>query len=484
MPETTKKKILFATSECAPFVKTGGLADVAAALPKYLDPERFDVRVMLPKYLCIPEKWSSRMNYLMNFRVDLGWRNQYVGLFSLELDGITYYFIDNEFYFCGFHPYGEIYQDVEKFAYFSKAVLVSCEMLGFIPDVIHCHDWESALVPAFLDQMRADHSDLAGVRTVFTIHNIKFQGRWGIPQVQDITGLPGHYFEGEMLEAYGDANYMKGAIVLADRVTTVSDTYAHEIQEPFFGEGLDAVIRQYAGKLSGIVNGIDTGDFDPGSDPMIPYHYSADTFRRIKPQCKAALQERMGLEKDPKKMIFGIVSRLTDQKGFDLIGSVMESFADDNVQIAVLGSGDSLYENMFRYFAGQLPGRVAFSNGYDENLARLIYAGSDAFLMPSVFEPCGLSQLISMRYGTVPIVRETRGLKDTVEPYNEYENTGLGFSFAGIDAGELLEQIEYAKNVYFNHKRRWNMIAERGMRKDVSWNVSARAYERLYEELD
>ena len=482
MPKRTRKKILFAASECAPFVKTGGLADVVGSLPACLDRKRFDVRVILPKYLCISPKWSEKMTYRTNFRVDLGWRNQYVGLFELEHEGILYYFIDNEFYFCGQQPYGQMFQDIEKFAFFSKAVLASLEKIDFIPDIIHCHDWQSALIPVFLDDARRKGRDDAGqIKTVFTIHNLRFQGRWGIPEVQDITGLDDHYFSGEMLEAYGDANYLKGAILLADKVTTVSSTYSREIQEPAFGEGLDGVIRACAGKLSGIVNGIDISDFDPQTDPRLPRHYSVKSFRRAKPVLKEELQRQMGLKTDRHKMVFGIVSRLTDQKGFDLIGPVMDEIMKDGSQMAVIGSGEGCYEDMFRYFESCYPGQCAFFNGYDEARARLIYAGSDAFIMPSVFEPCGLSQLIALRYGSVPVVRETGGLKDTVEPYNEYEDTGWGFSFAGSDSGQLLHVMRYAQEVYYHHKAAWNRIAERGMDRDVSWESSALEYESLYD---
>ena len=483
MQRDTRKKILFAASEGTPFVKTGGLADVVGALPKYLDPARFDVRVILPKYLCIPQELSAQMTYLTNFTIDLGWRRQYVGLFSMEYDGVTFYFIDNEFYFCGFQPYGEIYQDIEKFAFFSKAVIESCAHLDFMPDIIHCHDWQTGLIPVLLDQMRWEGRPEGSIKTIMTIHNLRFQGRWGLEEVQDIAGINDRYLTGEIMEAFGDADYLKGGIVMADRVTTVSPTYAMEIRTPFYGEGLHSVIENHAGKVSGILNGLDLAEFDPESDPYIPHHYHAETFRRQKPLNKDVLQERFGLEKDRGKMVFGIVSRLTDQKGFDLIGEVMDEFLKGEVQLAVLGSGEGRYEDMFEYYLRVYPGKVAFYRGYNEELARLIYAGSDAFMMPSLFEPCGLSQLIAMRYGSVPVVRETGGLKDTVEPYNEFENTGTGFSFAGAGRDEFLKILQYTEDIYFCHKRRWNQIAGRAMEKNFSWETSAKRYGQLYEEL-
>ncbi len=483
MRKSTRKKILFAASECTPFVKTGGLADVVGSLPQHLDSSRYDVRVIMPKYLCIPQEYVQRMTYLTNFRIDLGWRNQYVGLFEMKLGSITFYFIDNEFYFCGFQPYGQIFQDIEKFAFYSKAVIESCGYLDFMPDIIHCHDWQAALIPVFLDQMCQQGRPEGKIKTILTIHNLRFQGRWGLDEVQDITGLADRYLTGEYLEAYGDANYLKGGIVLADRVTTVSPTYSREIKTPFYGEGLHTVIENNAGKVSGILNGLDLEEFNPMSDPMIPHHYSVDTFRRQKPADKAALQKKLGLEVDKGKMVFGIVSRLTDQKGFDLIGSVLPEFLKGEVQLAVIGSGESRYEGMFDYYARTYPGKVAFYRGYSEETARLIYAGSDAFLMPSIFEPCGLSQLIAMRYGSIPVVRETGGLKDTVEPYNEYEDTGCGFSFAGMRADELLKILYYAEDVYYRHKRRWNHIVDRAMTMDYSWEASAKCYGDMYDEL-
>ena len=483
MPNNTKKKILFAASECVPFMKTGGLADVIGALPKAIDPERFDVRVIMPKYLCIADEWTEKMEYLTNFTVDLAWRKKYAGVFVLEYQGIKVYFIDDEYYFSGDAPYGPIHYDIEKFAFYSKAVIETCQYIDFIPDLIHCHDWQAALIPVFIDEARKRMGPEGRIKTILTIHNLRFQGQWSLDGIKDITGLPDEYYRGGVLEAYGDGNYLKGGIVTADRVTTVSDTYSHEILESFYGEGLDAVLRDCADKLSGIVNGLDYEDFDPSSEPRINNHYNSDTFRKIRPKNKLALQRECWLANDNKAFVLGIVSRLTDQKGFDMFGSIVEDLIADGIQIAVIGSGEQRFEQMFQGFCDRYPGRFSYYNGYDERRARMIYAGADAFVMPSVFEPCGLSQLISLRYGSVPIVRETGGLKDTVEPYNEYENRGTGFSFANLSAYELLHTIRYAHRIFREHKARWNQMIERGMKQDFSWKQSAADYERIYDEL-
>ncbi len=477
------KNILFVTSEATPFIKTGGLADVAGSLPKCFDKEKYDVRVILPKYMCMSEEWKSRMNYVTHFYMDLAWRSQYVGVLELKYDGIQYYFIDNEYYFAGGTPYGNIYQDIEKFAFFSKAVLSALPLIGFRPDIVHVHDWETALIPVFLKDKFHEGEFFRDIKSVLTIHNLKFQGVWDVKTVRDITGLPAYYFTPDKLEAYGDANYLKGGIVYADRITTVSETYAEEIKMPFYGERLDGLMRARSNCLRGIVNGIDYEVFNPETDPMIEHHYSARTFRKEKIKNKRALQRELGLEQNDSKFMVGIVSRLTDQKGFDLIAHMMDEMCQNDLQIVVLGTGEEKYENMFRHYAWKYQGKVSANIFYSEALSHKIYASCDAFLMPSLFEPCGLSQLMSLRYGTVPIVRETGGLKDTVEPYNEYENTGTGFSFANYNAHEMYFTLQYAMNIYRNRKREWNKIIDRGMAKDFSWNTSARKYEQLYGEL-
>lgn len=475
------KKVLFITSEAVPFIKTGGLADVAGSLPKYFNKEEFDVRVILPKYACMKEELKQRLNYRTHFYMDLAWRSQYVGVLETEFDGVKFYFIDNEFYFSGSQPYGDIYQDVEKFAFFSKAALSALPLIDFRPDIVHCHDWQTGLVPVYLKDKFHDGEFFRDMKTIMTIHNLKFQGVWDVKTIKDITGLPAYYFTADKLEAYGDANYLKGGIVYADYITTVSDSYAEEIKMPFYGEKLDGLMRARSNCLRGIVNGIDYNEYNPETDPFIAKTYNAKNFRKEKVKNKLALQEELGLEVNPKTMMIGIVSRLTDQKGFDLIAYIMDELCSmDNVQVVVLGTGEDRYENMFRHFAWKYNGKVSANIYYSEPMSHRIYAASDAFLMPSLFEPCGLSQLMSLRYGTVPIVRETGGLKDTVEPYNEFESTGTGFSFSNYNAHEMLATIRYAERIYYDKKREWNKIIDRGMERDFSWNNSARQYEDLY----
>ena len=478
-----KKNVLFVSSEAVPFIKTGGLADVAGSLTKYFDKEHYDVRVMLPKYLCIPEKWRSQMKYVTHFYMDLAWRSQYVGVLEMEYAGVHYYFIDNEFYFAGPKPYGYIHEDIEKFAFFSKAALSAMPLLGFKPDIVHCHDWQTGLVPVYMKERFHDGEFFRDMKSIMTIHNLKFQGIWDLKKVKDITGLPPYFFTSDKLEAYGDANYLKGGIVYADAVTTVSDSYAEEIKTPFYGEHLDGLMRARSNCLTGIVNGIDYEEFNPATDTRIVSNYNQKTFRKEKPKNKKALQQELGLEVNDKKFMIGIVSRLTDQKGLDLIAYMMDQICAEDVQLVILGTGESQYENMFRHFAWKYPDRVSANIYYSEDMSHKIYASCDAFLMPSLFEPCGLSQLMSLRYGTVPIVRETGGLKDTVEPYNEYESTGTGFSFANYNAHEMMNTINYAKHVFYNNKREWNKIVDRGMLKDFSWASSAKKYQKLYDNL-
>ena len=478
-----KKNVLFVSSEAVPFIKTGGLADVAGSLQKYFDKEHYDVRVMLPKYLCIPEKWRSQMKYVTHFYMDLAWRSQYVGVLEMEYAGVHYYFIDNEFYFAGPKPYGYIHEDIEKFAFFSKAALSAMPLLGFKPDIVHCHDWQTGLVPVYMKERFHDGEFFRDMKSIMTIHNLKFQGIWDLKKVKDITGLPPYFFTSDKLEAYGDANYLKGGIVYADAVTTVSDSYAEEIKTPFYGEHLDGLMRARSNCLTGIVNGIDYEEFNPATDTRIVSNYNQKTFRKEKPKNKKALQQELGLEVNDKKFMIGIVSRLTDQKGLDLIAYMMDQICAEDVQLVILGTGESQYENMFRHFAWKYPDRVSANIYYSEDMSHKIYASCDAFLMPSLFEPCGLSQLMSLRYGTVPIVRETGGLKDTVEPYNEYESTGTGFSFANYNAHEMMNTINYAKHVFYNNKREWNKIVDRGMLKDFSWASSAKKYQKLYDNL-
>lgn len=478
------KNILFAASECVPFIKTGGLADVVGSLPKDFDKEKYDVRVVIPNYMCMKQEWKEKLEYVTHFYMDIAGQDRYVGVLKTELNGITFYFIDNEYYFSGFAPYdGDPKWNIEKFAFFSKAVLSILPVIDFRPELIHCHDWQTGLIPVYLDNFRYLGEYYRGIKTVMTIHNLKFQGVWDTKAVQGITGLPEYYFVPDKMEAYKDANLLKGGIVYADKVTTVSNSYAEEIKTPFYGEGLDGLMSARANDLCGIVNGLDYTDWNPASDPRIAKNFSIEDFRKNKVLNKKALQEELGLERDTKTMIIGMISRLTDQKGFDLVDYVMDELCQDAVQIVVLGTGDVKYENMFRHFAWKYGDRISANICYSDDLAHKLYASADAFLMPSRFEPCGLTQLISYRYGTVPIVRETGGLKDTVVPYNEYTNQGEGFSFANYNAEEMLNTINYSKYIFFEKKRQWNQMVERGMNLDYSWKKSTERYVGLYRYL-
>ncbi len=477
-------KVLFAASEAVPFIKTGGLADVTGSLPKYFDKSKYDVRIILPKYLCMDGKFREQLRFKCHFYVNLSWRKQYVGIFEAVCQGITYYFVDNEFYFAGDRPYHELYQDIEKFAFFSKAVLEALPFLDFCPDIIHCHDWQTGLIPVFLKTLYGDEHYYDGIKTVFSIHNLQFQGRWNLPAVMDITGLPEQIFTSDKLESYGEANYLKGGVVYADAITTVSETYAYEITTQQGGEGLDGLLRARKNDLYGILNGLDYDIYNPQSDEYIDTKFGTKDFISGKKKNKAALQRACGLPVREDVFLIGMVSRMTNQKGFDLVAYIMEELLNtENVQFVVLGTGEDQYQDMFRYFAEKYPDKLHATIGYSEEKAHHIYASCDSFLMPSLFEPCGLSQLMSLRYGTVPIVRETGGLKDTVEAYNEYEHTGTGFSFANYNAHEMLNVIRYAISVYQNKRDEWNRIALRGMEQDFSWNRSARKYEALYEKL-
>ena len=478
------KKILFAASEGVPFIKTGGLADVVGSLPKCIDKEFFDVRVILPKYTCMKQEWKDKMQYVTHFYMDFNWKNEYVGVMEVVEDGVHYYFIDNEYYFGGMKVYCDDPKwEIERYAFFSKALLSALPAVDFRPDLIHCHDWQTGLVPVYLNERFQGGDFFRGMKSVITIHNLKFQGKWDTKTVQGITGLPAHYFTPDKLEAYKDANLLKGGIVFADAVTTVSNTYAEEIKTPFYGEGLDGLLRARSGSLRGIVNGIDYTDFNPESDKRIVRQYDAANFRKEKVKNKRALQQELGLCQDDRKMMIGIVSRLTDQKGFDLIAYIMDELCQDDIQLVILGTGEERYENMFRHFDWKYGDKVSANIYYSEDLSHKIYASCDAFLMPSLFEPCGLSQLMSLRYGTIPIVRETGGLKDTVEPYNEFENTGTGFSFVNYNAHEMLNTIRYAEHIYYDKKREWNKMVDRAMAADFSWHVSALKYQEMYDWL-
>jgi starch synthase len=478
------KKILFTASESVPFIKTGGLADVVGSLPKYFDKSKYDVRVVLPKYPAINMKYKEKMVYLDCFGLDINGHHQYVGIFTCKYDDVTFYFIDSEYYFSGESIYdGSPDWNIEKFAFFSKAVLCILPVINFRPDLIHCHDWQTGLIPVFLDNFRYLGEYYQGIKTIMTIHNLKFQGVWDPETVQRITQLPDYYFVPDKLEAYKDANLLKGGVVYADKVTTVSESYAQEIKTPFYGEGLDGLMNARSDDLVGIVNGLDYQVFNPQLDYRIARNFTVADFREKKGKNKQSLQEEAGLPKDSKVMLIGMVSRLTGQKGFDLVEHVLEEICQENVQLIVLGTGEEKYENLFRHFAWKYPDKVSANIFYNETLSHQIYAGCDGFLMPSLFEPCGLSQLMSLRYGTIPIVRETGGLRDTVIPYNEYDKTGTGFGLVNYNAHEMLDTIRYAMNVYYGKKRQWNKMIERAMEQDFSWDSSTRKYEELYDEL-
>lgn len=479
------KKILFAASECVPFAKTGGLADVVGALPKEFDPKEWDVRVVLPDYTCIPPQYRNGFTYVCHFNMGCGpyIGEKYVGVMKYEYQNITYYFIDNLEYFECFYPYGDTRYDIEKFIYFDKAVLSMLPVIDFRPDIIHCHDWQTGLIPVYMKTEFAANPFFWGMKAVFTIHNLKFQGIWDVKTIQGLSGLPMSLFTPDKLEFKKSGNMLKGGLVYSDYITTVSETYANEIQTPYYGEGLDGLLSARHFDMKGIVNGIDYSLYDPKTDPVIFKQYDENNFRTNKKINKEKMQEMLGLAVDRKKYMIGLISRLTDQKGLDLINYCMDRLVDEFTQLVVIGTGEAQYENMFRHYAWKYPDRVSANICYNEDLAHKLYAAADAFLMPSRFEPCGLTQLISFRYGTVPIVRETGGLKDTVDPYNEYEHTGDGFSFANYNGDELLNTVNYSKSVFFDKKAEWNKMVERGMEKDYSWKNSKAYYEGLYNYL-
>ena len=481
--ENRMKNILFLASEAVPFIKTGGLADVVGSLPRAIDKNYFDVRIMIPKYLCMREELRNDLEYVTHFYMDYLGQSRYVGVLKKEVDGILYYFIDNEYYFAGDRPYGNWYWDLEKFCFFSYAALSALPLLDFHPDVLHCHDWQTGLVPVLLKDRFAGGEFFRSIRSVFTIHNLRFQGMWDRKTIQRFTELSDYYFTPDKLEFHKDGNLLKGGLVYADAITTVSKAYAKEIQNAFYGEGLEGLLQARDQDLRGIVNGIDYELWNPKRDRFLDFPYDKVSVYKEKVKNKMALQERLGLDVAENTMLISIVSRLTDQKGLDLVERVFDELCQDSLQFVILGTGEERYENFFRYFAWKYPNRVSAQIYYSEEASHRIYAGSDALLLPSLFEPCGLSQLIALRYGTVPIVRETGGLRDTVEPYNEYEKKGDGFSFANYNAHEMMASIRYAEKVYYDDKKGWRGIIKRGMKKNFSWESSALQYQELYDWL-
>ena len=480
-----RRSIAFIGSECHPFVKTGGLGDVMYALPRQLARLNCDVRVILPRYACIPQQYQDKMVYRGEFYMDLGktGRNYYVGIMEYVCDGVVYDFIDNQEFFSTGNPYLNLVDDIPRYCFFSKAALAALNYLNWIPDIVHCHDWQAGLVPVFLRTLFKD-SPVGHARSILTIHNLRFQGVYNIPTIQYWTGLPNEVFQmGALKDGYQDANMLKGGIAYADRVTTVSGTYAGEIQTAEYGEHLEGHLRYHSGKLRGIVNGIDYEMWNPATDPALAENYDQGNVLDHKMANKLALQRELGLEQNTDKFVIGLISRLTNQKGLDLVSAVIPQVLDGNTQVVVLGTGDKEYEDTFRSYEYAHKGTFCACIQYDEARAHRIYAGADALLVPSRFEPCGLTQLNAMHYGTLPIVRETGGLKDTVEPYNEFSGDGNGFTFDRYDAGLLLDAINRAKTLYFTNRYHWDEVVQRDMAKDVSWENSARKYRDLYLEL-
>ncbi|HET7658308.1 MAG TPA: glycogen synthase GlgA [Bacillales bacterium] len=473
-------KLLFAASECAPFIKTGGLADVVGALPKALMEEGAEVSVVLPKYGDIAESFREKMKHLDSIKVSVGWRQQYCGIEKTELDGISYFFLDNEYYFKRQGSYG-FHDDGERFAFFSRAVLEALPcLMEDPPDLIHCHDWQTGPISVLLEADYRKHRYYENIKTVFTIHNLRYQGVYPKEVHYDLLGLTDSYFHSEGLEFYGNVSYLKAGLAYADVITTVSPTYADEIQTPYYGENLDGFLRKRKGSLRGIINGIDLKDYNPARDPNLYFQYEHPEGKR---ENKVQLQNELALSENAEIPVIAMITRLVDQKGLDLVLHVFREILDLNVQFILLGTGDADYEQAFREHAETHPDKVSANFFFDESLARKIYAGSDLFLMPSKFEPCGIGQLIAMRYGSLPIVRETGGLKDTVIPYNEFSDEGYAFRFSNFNAHDMLYTVERAVWFYRYQPKIWAKLVSRTMKKNFGWKASAKAYQDLYEEV-
>lgn len=473
--------IFFISSEVAPFIKTGGLADVASSLPPALAAAGNDVRVALPLYAAIGDQWRSQMTFVKYFYFRLGWRSSYCGLFELKRGGITYYFVDNETYFKRNGLYGH-YDDGERFAYFSRACIEIPGQIDWAPDILHSNDWETALVPIYLLEARRTYPHLSKTKSVYTIHNIEYQGRFGRSILEDVFGLDSSYFNENMLSFYGDVNLMKGAIYAADQVTTVSPTYANELQYSFYAHGLEGVVMDNYHKVTGILNGLDMAANDPATDKIITANFSAGDLSG-KAACKAALQRELGLEEDPDAAIIACISRLVGHKGYDLVTNVFNRIMSKHVQFVVLGTGEWGFEEFFRNAQRQYPGRVSANIKYAAALSTKIYAGADIMLMPSIAEPCGLTQMFAMRFGTVPVVRLTGGLKDSVPSYNPTTGDGLGFTFGNINADDMLNAINRALDLYTGDREAWTVLQKKGMTTDFSWDKSAQAYLDVYQKL-
>ena len=475
-------KILFTASECVPFCKTGGLADVVGSLAPALAEQGHDVRVILPKYSMIPAEYEHKMVHTVDFEVALGWRRQYCGIEQLERGGVTYYFLDNRYYFGRDYIYGVGGDEHERFAFFCRGVLNALPLIPFTPDIIHAHDWQTGMIPALLRIQYAGLPRYDSIRTVFTIHNLQYQGIFGIKDVQDMLGLSNAVFTDDKLEYFGNVNFLKAGIVYANEVTTVSPSYAEEIQTAYYGERLDGLLRARHNHLSGILNGLDVREFDPATDKRIKATYTVNDLSG-KAENKRALQEELGLQVRPDVPIVALIGRLNSQKGLDLVDYVIADIMREDIQLVCLGLGESRYVNLFSWAEQNYPGRVSANFVMDNNLAHRIYAGADIFLMPSAFEPCGLSQMIALRYGTVPVVRETGGLRDTVLSYNEYSGEGNGFSFFNYNAHDMLHVLQRALHFYRERQDIWKVLQHRGMTADYSWLHSSRIYLDLYKKL-
>ncbi len=476
-----KIKVLMATSECSPFVKVGGLADVVGALPVELNKQGLDARVILPLYRKVKIKYADSLNFMGWKMVHMGWRSLYAGLFSLEMNGTTFYFVDNEYYFNFDQIYVEYVFDIERYCFFQRAVLdFMGDFMNFEPNVLHCHDWQTGMMPMLLDAHFKKNGYHTDVQTVYTIHNLKYQGVHSIDVVKEMLDLPGEYLRDDFCIQDQAINMLKAGIVFSNSVTTVSPTYAYEIMTDYYGEGLNYTLQKYAYKVSGILNGMNDLEYNPKNDDKIPMKYSVKNYEKGKAACKKSLQEQLGLDVNPGAPLCAMISRLVDQKGLDLLLYVIEEMLYDGMQIVILGTGDPYYERALADIAANHRGAMCACIDFDSGLAHTIYAGADIFLMPSIFEPCGLSQLVAMAYGSVPVVRETGGLKDTVTPYNEYTGEGNGFSFANINAHEFLFVTKYAADLYRNHKDVWKKIIETGMKGDYSWKKSAGEYAGLF----
>lgn len=472
-------KVLMAASEAVPFAKTGGLADVLGSLPVALNKEA-DVRIIMPQYKSIPEKLRERIVHRKYIFVDIGWRHQYCGINEAEYKGIKYYFIDNEYYFGRDGFYGH-YDDGERFSFFSRAVLDIIPHIDFVPDILHCHDWQTGMVPVLLETQYRGREPYRNIKTLFTIHNLQYQGIFPKSVLSELLGLGDEYFTPDKLEFYGNANFMKGGLVYSHLLSTVSPTYAQEIQYSFFGEKLDGLLRARKEQLYGVLNGIDYDEYNPSNDTMIFKNYDVSSYHD-KASNKSELQKMLNLPEREDVPLIGIISRLVSQKGFDLIECVLEEMLQMDIQLVVLGTGDEKYEWLFKNAHEKYKLRVSANIRFDNTLAHRIYAGGDMFLMPSLFEPCGLGQIIALRYGTIPIVRETGGLYDTVKSYNEFDGTGNGFSFANYNAHDMLYTVRRAVSFYHN-KEVWNKLTQRAMNCDYSWDASASKYMEIYRKL-